>query len=113
MPVSQIAEIGQGGRTSLHRGMFEAEEAYNVRFLNRLEAPGGLEDVTMKLVGKIAAGPPIARGLAKMMMYRGLEMDFDIAVQMAAAESITLSSADHAEGFVAVRERRKSEYRGA
>ena len=48
------------------------------------------------------------------MTYRGLQIDLDTAVQMATtAESITLSSADHAEGLATVRERRKPEYRGA
>jgi enoyl-CoA hydratase/carnithine racemase len=67
-----------------------------------------------ELAEKIAAGPPVAHRLAKMMMYRGLEMDLDTAMQMAAAaESITLSSADHAEGLAAAREGLKPEYRGA
>ena len=99
----------------LYTGDFlEADEAHKAGFLNRLEAPEALEEVTMKLAGKIAVGPPIAHRLAKMMMYRGLDMDLDTAMQMAAAaESITLSSADHAEGLAAARERRKPEYRGA
>ena len=78
------------------------KEADNAGFLNRLEAPENLEEVTMKLTGKIATGSPIAHRLTKMMMYHGLEMDLDTAIQMVAVvESITLSSADHAEGLAA------------
>jgi enoyl-CoA hydratase/carnithine racemase len=110
----RLLGIGRAAEMLYTGDFLEAEDAYNAGFLNRLESPEDLEAVTMKLAGKIAAGPPIAHRLAKMMMYRGLDMDLDTAMQMAAAaESITLSSADHAEGLAAARERRKPEYRGA
>lgn len=109
----RLLGLGRAAELFYTGNFLEAEEAYNAEFLNRLEAPEDLEHVTMKLAGKIAAGPPIAHRLAKMMMYRGPEMDLDTAMQMAAAaESITLSSAGHAEGLAAARERRKPEYRG-
>ncbi len=66
-----------------------------------------LESTTMEMAQKIAAGPPIAIRLSKLMLYKGLEFDLETAMQMAAAaESITLTSADHAEGTAAFRESR-------
>ena len=91
----------------------EADEALRLGFLNRLVNSDDLENETAKLAKRISQGPPIAHRLAKMMLYRGLEMDLDTAMQMAAAaESITLSSADHIEGLAAARERRHPNYEG-
>jgi len=62
---------------------------------------------------KIAAGPPIAIRLSKLMLYKGLEFDLDTAMKMAAtAETITLTSKDHLEGTAAFRESRKPVYGG-
>lgn len=91
----------------------EAEEAHRLGFLNKLVPAEDLETVTMEMAEKIAAGPPIAIRLSKLMLYKGLEFDLDTAMRMAAAaESITLTSKDHREGTAAIRESRKPVYRG-
>ncbi|MEX0761764.1 MAG: enoyl-CoA hydratase-related protein [Dehalococcoidia bacterium] len=91
----------------------EAEEAERIGFVNRVVPQDSLLDEARALAARIAAGPPIAIRLAKTMMNRGLQMDLDTAMQMAAAaESITLSSRDHLEGMAAMRERRKPEFKG-
>ena len=47
------------------------------------------------------------------MLYKGLDFDLDTAMKMAAAaETITLTSHDHAEGTAAIRESRKPAYEG-
>jgi enoyl-CoA hydratase/carnithine racemase len=64
-------------------------------------------------LAKLEAGPPIAIRLGKLMLYKGLEMDLETAMQMAAAaETITLTSRDHAEGAAAAPERRTPQYEG-
>ena len=61
----------------------------------------------MGMAAKIAAGPPIALRLSKLMLYKALEMDLETAMQMSAAlETITLTSQDHTEGVAAFREKR-------
>ena len=50
----------------------EAEEAYRLGFLNRLVAEDDLEATTMEMAERIAAGPPIAIRLSKLMLYKGL-----------------------------------------
>jgi 2-(1,2-epoxy-1,2-dihydrophenyl)acetyl-CoA isomerase len=72
-----------------------------------------LESTTMEMARKIAAGPPVAMRLSKLMLYKGLEFDLDTALKMAAAaETITLTSRDHEEGTLAIREKRKPNYEG-
>lgn len=91
----------------------EAKEAERLGVLNRLVPADELEKETMALAHKIANGPPIAMRLTKLQVYRGLEMDLETALQMAAAcETITLSSEDHKEGVTAFREKRQALFEG-
>jgi len=91
----------------------EAEEAGRLGVLNRLVASEELEKETMALATRIADGPPIPMRLAKMQVYKGLNMEFETALNIAAAcETITLSSEDHREGVAAFREKRKPEFKG-
>ncbi len=107
--------MGSLGRAAemLFTGEFlEAEEAYRLGFLNRLVDEDELEATTLAMAERIAAGPPIAIRLSKMMLYQGLEFDLETAMKMAAAgETITLTSQDHVEGVAAFREKRTAEYR--
>ena len=91
----------------------EAEEAGRLGVLNRLVSSEELEKETMALATRIAEGPPIAMRLAKMQVYKGLNMEFETALNIAAAcETITLSSEDHREGVAAFREKRKPQFKG-
>jgi enoyl-CoA hydratase/carnithine racemase len=81
--------------------------------LNKLVPAADLEKETMDLARRIANGPPIAIRLAKLQVYKGLEMDLETAMKVAAAcETITLTSEDHKEGVAAFREKRKPQYKG-
>ena len=67
--------------------------------LNRPERLNALNDLTMDGLGDA--------------LQKGLEFDVDTAMTMAAAaETITLTSWDHAEGTAAIRESRKPAYEG-
>jgi 2-(1,2-epoxy-1,2-dihydrophenyl)acetyl-CoA isomerase len=91
----------------------EAQEAEKVGVLNKLTKADELTSTTMTLAQKIANGPPIAMRLTKMQVYKGLEVDLETALQMAAAcETITLTSEDHKEGVKALREKRRPEFKG-
>ena len=91
----------------------EAKEAERLGLLNKLVPASELEKETMSLARRIASGPPIALRLAKMQLYKGLGMDLETAMQMAAAcETITLTSQDHKEGVAAFQEKRPPKYKG-
>jgi enoyl-CoA hydratase/carnithine racemase len=90
-----------------------ADEALASGFLNSVVHGDELLERAGALAQRIAAGPPIAIRLAKTMMHRSLGVDLQTSLQIsAAAESITLSSQDHAEGMAAAREKRAPVYRG-
>ena len=90
-----------------------AQEAQQYGFVSRVAPADQLEDVTMELAGKIASGPPISLRLMKQLLYKGMQMDLETAMQVAATgSSITLSSEDHREGVTALREKRPAEFRG-
>ena len=72
-----------------------------------------LEATTMEMARKIAAGPPIAIRLSKLMLYQGLDFNLEAAMKMeAVGETITLTSQDHGEGTAAFRESRRPKYEG-
>ena len=98
----------------MYTGNFlEVNEAKSLGFLNDVVADDKLIGTAEKMARRIAAGPPIAIRLAKTMMRRGMSMDLETSLEMsAAAEAITLSSEDHAEGMMALRQKRRPEFKG-
>ncbi|MBI5720772.1 MAG: enoyl-CoA hydratase/isomerase family protein [Rubrivivax sp.] len=91
-----------------------AQEAYQWGLISQLVPHAELLDRTMVLARRIAAGPPIALRLAKMVMHRGVDMSLETSLELAAAsESITLTSDDHREGLAAFLEKREARFRGA
>ena len=107
-----LGSLGRAAEMLFTGDFLEADEAYRLGFLNRLVDEDGLEAATVTLAQRIAAGPPIAIRLSKMMLYQGLEFDLETAMKMAAAaETITLTSQDHIEGVAAFREKRAAVYR--
>ena len=102
-----LGSLGRAAEMLFTGDFLEAEEAYRLGFLNRLVPEDELEATTMAMAERIAAGPPIAIRLSKLMLYKGLEFDLETAMKMAAAgETITLTSRDHIEGVAAFREKR-------
>ena len=92
----------------------EATEAERLGVLNELVPVKELEKETMKLAQKIAKGPPIALKLAKLQMYKGLEIsNLPLALEfVAAAEAIPHFSEDWKEGLRAFAEKREPHFVG-
>ena len=108
-----LGSMGKAAELLFTGDFLEADEAYRLGFLNRLVEVEDLESTTMEMAKKIAAGPPVAMRLSKLMLYKGLEFDLETALKMAAAaETITITSRDHEEGTLAIREKRKPNYEG-
>ena len=106
-----FGSLGRAAEMLFTGDFLEADEAHRLGFLNRLVSEEELEATTLELAERIAAGPPIAIRLSKLMLYKGLEFDLETAMKMAAAgETITLTSRDHVEGVAAFREKRDAQY---
>ncbi len=90
-----------------------AEEAFQRGLLSQLVPHEELHERTMALARRIAAGPPVAIRLAKMVMQRSMDASLETSLELAAAsESITLTSEDHREGLAAFLEKRAATFRG-
>lgn len=93
--------------------MIDAVEAERIGLVSRVIPHDDLLAETRAFAARLAAGPPLALGLAKAAVYRGLDLDLAAAFDYAAtAEAITLTSQDHREGVAAFRERRTPEFKG-
>jgi len=90
-----------------------AEEACRWGLLSKVVPLEQLEEETMALARKIAQGPPAALRLMKLHVYRGLEIDLNTALELAAdAEALMLSTQDHVEGVAALLEKRQPNFTG-
>ncbi len=71
-----------------------------------------LESETMALARVIAANPPIAIRLAKLLIREGLGTDLESSQQFAAAaQAICFASDDYKEAIAAFREKRQAHFR--
>lgn len=109
----RLIGLGQAFELLYTGDVFDARRAQQLGLVSRVVPADELEAETMALARRIAAGPPIAIRLVKLLTYRGLELDLEAALDLAAAaETITLTSKDHREGVAALRQKREPVFRG-
>lgn len=90
-----------------------AEEACRLGLVNKTVMPEELQNEVSALARKIAANPPVTLRLDKQLLYRGLEMDLDAALDLASdAQCVCFASEDHKEALAAMREKRKAVFKG-
>jgi 2-(1,2-epoxy-1,2-dihydrophenyl)acetyl-CoA isomerase len=90
-----------------------AQEALGLGLISKVVAPEKLEEETMALAKKLARGPTRAMGLAKELMYGGMERTLmEQLDEEASVQSLCRLTGDHQEGLQAFHEKRTPEFEG-
>ncbi|MDY7032253.1 MAG: enoyl-CoA hydratase [Thermodesulfobacteriota bacterium] len=93
--------------------VIDAKEAEKIGMVNKAVPPEDLEKATYELAGRIAKKAPIALGMIKEIMYKGLNMDLATELDLeATGQSICLKTEDHREGVRAFMEKRDAVFKG-
>lgn len=93
--------------------MVGAEEALRLGIVNRLAPQDELAGAASDWARSLAAGPPIAIGLAKRGIYRNLESDLASALEFETyAQTHCWSTEDAGEGIRAFVEKRPARFQG-
>jgi 2-(1,2-epoxy-1,2-dihydrophenyl)acetyl-CoA isomerase len=94
--------------------IIDAAEARRIGLVNRVVPAAELASATRALAERIAAGPPLALGLAKRMVNRAAATDLRSALeQEALSQAIAIVSQDHQEGLRAFFEKRAPRFGGS
>ena len=105
--VSRACEIIFTGK------VIDAREAERIGLVNKVVPADQLESVTKELALKLAKGPSVAIGLAKISIYQGLGMDLPTAIEWEArAHAISMLTEDMQEGIKAFKEKREPVFKG-
>lgn len=90
-----------------------AREAERIGLISRAVPAADLDQATADLVGRLAAGPPLALAYTKRALYDGLARDLATDIEYEAyVQGLCFQSADHREGLRAFREKRPPRFQG-
>jgi len=93
--------------------MISAEEAFQMRIVNRVFPQASLMEETKKVAAQIAGNGPVGVRLAKMVVEAGFNMDLTEACSLESyAFSVGFATEDQKEGMTAFIEKRKPSYKG-
>jgi 2-(1,2-epoxy-1,2-dihydrophenyl)acetyl-CoA isomerase len=93
--------------------IIDAAEALRIGLVNRVVPAADLDAAARELAGRIAAGPPIALGLAKSLLNRSESIDLAAALELEAlGQGHAITTEDHAEGVRAFLEKRPARFSG-
>jgi Enoyl-CoA hydratase/carnithine racemase len=104
---ARAAELLFTGRT------LSAAEALDWGLVSQLVEPDDLMPQAMALAEQVAMQPPQALRMTKTLLRQGREVSFDALLEMTAAmQALAHLTDDHAEGVVAVLEKRPGRFQG-
>ncbi len=95
-------------------GMVDAKEAERIGLVNRVVAHDDLMKETLAFAAEIAENPPLAVGLAKAALYKGLDST-DMGFQMDYenyTQNALMGTEDFQEGINSFMEKREPKFRG-
>jgi len=104
--LARAAEMIFSGR------FIQAEEGERIGLFNKVVPSTSLRSEAIAMAKSFTENPPIGLKFAKMMLYRGLSMDYRSGIELAGAvQAIAHGTEDHAEAINAWREKRKPSYK--
>jgi enoyl-CoA hydratase/carnithine racemase len=93
--------------------MMSAARAAEIGFVNAVHPAAELDDAIAAIVDRIASGPPIALSMTKRMLDNAASSSLAQALESEAmAQNVNVGTADMAEAFNAMREKRPPEFKG-
>jgi 2-(1,2-epoxy-1,2-dihydrophenyl)acetyl-CoA isomerase len=93
--------------------MLDADEARAMGLVNRVVPAAELDAVVADWAARLAAGPPLALSMSKLLLNKGFESSLDQALEAEAqAQSVNLASADVREALAAFGEKRTPVFEG-
>jgi 2-(1,2-epoxy-1,2-dihydrophenyl)acetyl-CoA isomerase len=93
--------------------MLSADEAKEAGLVNRVVSAVDLDSVVADWAARLAAGPPLALSMSKLLLNKSLESSLDQALEAEAyAQSVNLASADVREAVAAFMEKRTPVFEG-
>jgi len=93
--------------------VIDAREAERIGMVNKAVPPEELEKATYEMAGMIAKKAPIALGMIKEVLYKGLNSDLVTELDMeATSQCICLKTEDHIEGVRALLKKREPVFKG-
>lgn len=109
----RLVGVGKACELIFTGDIIDAKEAERIRLVNKVVPLDKLEKTTKELATRLANGPTIAIGLAKTLIYRGLTLDLDTALdEVVNAVAICFKTKDLKEGTSAFLEKRKPVFTG-
>ena len=93
--------------------MVGAREAKEMGLVNEVVSAGQLREATHELAKSIAEGPPVAIGVAKMMIYQALETNLAIHSRLEFfGQDYCFKTGDREEGIRSFVEKRPAKFQG-
>ena len=109
----RLVGVGKACELIFTGDTIDAKEAEHIGLVNKVVPLDKLEETTMELAARLANGPTIAIGLAKTLIYRGLNLDLDTALdEVVNAVAICFKTKDLKEGAAAFLEKRRPVFTG-
>ena len=109
----RIVGVGRAAEIIFSGRFVEAEEGERIGLFNKVVPSPSLRSEAIALTQSFTENPPIGLKFAKMMLYRGLSLDFRSGIELAGAvQAVAHTTEDHAEAINAWREKRKPLFKG-
>ena len=111
--LSRLLGLGRAKEVVFLGDRMSADQALSIGLVHKVVPLESLYDEAEALAKRLAAGPPVALGVAKRVMNRGSELPLEEGLKLEAESFGTLAETeDIVEGISAFFERRKPEFKG-